>query len=600
MHHCNAKRRKKLVSTLSFRTWPRNTDMLKRVSSHVNIKHCSLCPGTTEYYCHDCECDLCRPCKEIHVDILDIKRHNVSIYGRKLNNDLRCEMCPEHPHQAIEMYCELCDLPACLHCRKHRQHKLQNIRTAYENKRMKFNHLLINTICETIYNRQILLNELKSDFTTCQKEMDQLKFDMFTMSKRLKDSLDNVQLGKSLKYKTFLVCRFLKQKKRMKRNIARIQKYEHKYEKSANRPVKFLRFIKTLSFSRILTAPRLSERCLLTLTQKIDMDYLIKLLSEIKITESGKQRREKGELQLTLMPSPLLQKSLSVTGVGDCDHISCVTPNRLWVSDGYNLILIDTTTGEKLFILEDFLKVETGKHMVNSDRELIYIDKHYNLCKLSSDMKTTTLLIDNPDPAWTPKCVYCSPSSGDLLVGMIRYDTHTYKHTGKVMRYNNTGRHTKTIPQNTLDNLYRNPRYITENNNGDVLVSDGTHYALVVTTQAGVHRFSYKGPPPSESGLFPHGVCTDALSHILVCDPASHTVQMLSQDGAFLKYLLTIQSSDIVYPLPCGLSYDFHTHCLWVGLATKSPWHGKTLSVYRHINRHPPILGSSEYPKTYF
>ena len=108
-----------------------------------------------------------------------------------------------------------------------------------------------------------------------------------------------------------------------------------------------------------------------------------------------------------------------------------------------------------------------------------------------------------------------------------------------------TGRHTQTIPHNTQDNLYRNPRYITENNNGDVLVSEGTHYALVVTTQTGVRRFSYKGPPPSESGLFPHGVCTDALSHILVCDPASHTVHMLSQDGEFLKYLMTVQSSDV-------------------------------------------------------
>ena len=72
----------------------------------------------------------------------------------------------------------------------------------------------------------------------------------------------------------------------MKRNIAR--KYEHTYEKSANRPVQFLGFVKTVHLPQIQDTPHLSQHCLLLLTQKINRGDMIKLLSEIKITESEK------------------------------------------------------------------------------------------------------------------------------------------------------------------------------------------------------------------------------------------------------------------------------------------------------------------------
>ena len=90
----------------------------------------------------------------------------------------------------------------------------------------------------------------------------------------------------------------------MKRIKARIQKYEHRYEKSANRPVQFLRFIKTVHLPQIQDTPRLSHHCLLSLTKKINTGDMIKLLSEIKITESGKQRQAGNERLPTLMSSP--------------------------------------------------------------------------------------------------------------------------------------------------------------------------------------------------------------------------------------------------------------------------------------------------------
>lgn len=103
------------------------------------------------------------------------------------------------------------------------------------------------------------------------------------------------------------------------------------------------------------------------------------------------------------------------------------------------------------------------------------------------------------------------------------------------------------------------PNYITENNNRDVVVSDSNLAgAVVVTDYKGRHRFTYAKHPRK---FFPVGICTDAMSHILVCCQNTKTVQVLDKNGRFLFYL---QSQGMVEP--CSLSYDSKANRLWVGL----------------------------------
>ncbi|XP_062612400.1 uncharacterized protein LOC134274161 [Saccostrea cucullata] len=153
------------------------------------------------------------------------------------------------------------------------------------------------------------------------------------------------------------------------------------------------------------------------------------------------------------------------------------------------------------------------------------------------------------------------------------YNTDTV--TGQVNRYTNTGEHIQTIQHdNTGQGLYRYPIYITENCNGDVIVSDFLHDAVVVTDRRGRHRFSYTGSP-SGSGLEPRGICTDALSHILLCDYKTHTVHIIDQDGLILTQIETKQHGIVV---PYGLSYDCDTQLLWVG-----SYNNNTVNIYRLI-----------------
>ncbi|XP_078312231.1 uncharacterized protein LOC144618955 [Crassostrea virginica] len=446
---------------------------------------------------------------------------------------------------------------------------------------------------ETIYNRLVMLKGVGQDLKTGHKAVTIRGLSMAGMNGQVpKDKINEVLAGD-------LEDRCIIQKTRMTRHMTRLLQYVHRYEQlndiMVKKPIKFLRIMTRKHHhtenQETLHTQKDQEKLLTQRGKKEMVNMVVNLMKGMRLVETGKRQAPGTELLLTLMSSPVLQKSLSVTGVYHCFHISCVTPDRVWVSDRNNLILTDTATGKQLHSVEDSLFYGTGKHTVNCDSELIYIDKDNNINKLSSDMKTTTSLIKHTDTTWDPRCVYCSPSSGDLLVGMFRWDTdtYTYTRTGKVMRYDNTGKHKQTIPHddNTPHTLYETPHHITENNNGDVLVSDWYRGAVVVTSGEGVHRFSYTGPP--SGSLNPRGICTDVMSHILVSDFNTRTVQMLDRDGQFLSYLLTRQSPGIHGP-PLGLSYDVTNHVLWVGSRFTN-----TLSVYRYINRHLALSGKSHY-----
>lgn len=186
------------------------------------------------------------------------------------------------------------------------------------------------------------------------------------------------------------------------------------------------------------------------------------------LSETEKPLKD-NEFLLKMVSLSKLLHSLTVIGVSGCYHISCVTQDRIWVSDiGHNLILTNTNV-ETLHRIPDLNSDLYGLHTVDSESELIYIDKYYNIKKLLKDMKTTTTFIERKDYTWGPLCVHWTPSTEDLLVGMYNFRTET----GKVTRYNQNGQLTQTIQHdNTGLELYNEPIYLAENNNGDVLVSD--------------------------------------------------------------------------------------------------------------------------------
>lgn len=219
---------------------------------------------------------------------------------------------------------------------------------------------------------------------------------------------------------------------------------------------------------------------------------------------------------------PKFLESFFVQGVEMCTHMSFVTPNNIWVSDTRKNIILTNTNGEKLYHVKCYQRCN-GIHTVSSVGELLYIDNNNDIKKLSADLNFTTTFLETNNSNWQPLCVHCCQFTGDILVGTTRkkeiqtidleinyideYENQGGLTSCKVTRYKKTVEETHTIQfNNDKLQLYRLPLYITENKNGDVVVSENKD-AVVVTDRGGKHRFTYTRIPPG-SKISPRGVCT--------------------------------------------------------------------------------------------
>lgn len=257
------------------------------------------------------------------------------------------------------------------------------------------------------------------------------------------------------------------------------------------------------------------------------------------------------------------QHSFTVAGIKRCYHIS-FNAFMVWINDDCNLIL-SNTKGDIIHRLNDLsmdsVHTAYGLHSINEQNDLFYIDTHCNIktcninCYTLSYQKSEKIFVRRENSLWRPRCVYCSKKSADLLVGM----TNNESNMGKVTRYNFNGEPTQTIQGNTTgQDLFNQPYFITENNNGDIVVSNDLS-VVVVTDCRGSHRFSYTGPIGSE--FSPRGVCTDSQSNILVCDPYAQSVHIIDNDGYFISQI-QMSTQDIE---PCSISFDLATDVLLVG-----------------------------------
>lgn len=251
-------------------------------------------------------------------------------------------------------------------------------------------------------------------------------------------------------------------------------------------------------------------------------------------------------------------RSISVSAK-EVKHISYLMPNRFWVSDMKKVQEIDEN-GVTLKELDIYFTL-FGSHTLTQSGDLLFL-KDNDVFMLTSNGELRNLFIHTS----VHFCIHCSRMNDDILIGDINI----------VIRYNISG---IKLDEINLDDkgqsLYVETIFITENINGDIIVSDNGKRAIIVTNRSGRHIFNYKGHH-SQTTFHPGGICTDVFEHILVCNVSSDpSVHLLNQKGEFLTYLLTKHQhgSDC----PQALCVDSQ-HNLYVGYSNKN-----RINVYSYL-----------------
>lgn len=363
---------------------------MNAVSTQYRVRVCSNCPGDAEYLCESCPSDLCSQCSENHVNNLKTIDHNVTL-RKKYHYILKHELCITHPGKDSINDCEPCEDPVGYCCKKHKSHQQIVVQN------------MIQTIrIETLFLRHMLLERIKTKMKDVPTHFSFYQSELLTKAQTLKNVIDYV-LYDGLKH------RCLKQKFKLRRHLARIQRYISRNEQSAISPV-----ISIQSWKNYV----IPEKHFSLHTNQFSMTALYNIKNVVdslcKIHSKGRKLCIRNEHLLKLMPIPEFHQSFTLTNEDRCNHITFVTKEKICVSDKKDIRLTNAT-GNTLRDIEDMCSHDfkgNGIHTVNRHGELIYIDDKYNINKLSKNMKTVTTFIQRTDEKLFPVYILLSAHWG--------------------------------------------------------------------------------------------------------------------------------------------------------------------------------------------
>uniref|UniRef100_A0A8W8MYV0 B box-type domain-containing protein n=2 Tax=Magallana gigas TaxID=29159 RepID=A0A8W8MYV0_MAGGI len=538
--------------------------------SAQDVLRCRLCetPGPP-LYCDICHIHLCKACAGEHL-LDDSKEHKVLPF-KKRGSTPNYPMCPKHSTKECELHCEQCDIPICALCisGEHLGHKPVDIVKHIESKKELLQremqeleqsiHPKYQQIVFNIPVQKAALNENSQKLTSAiDKHGEALHREIDTKIHELKSDLNESDtkhlavLNKQEDEITHTISEIKQTITDLKKlvdsnDVSRVSAYKSRIAEFRRLPPKL-----TVSLPSF-TPQTINKEQLYQQFGSLSASS-IKTEEQVYTMDSPGAESSPPDRPLIDVPRIITQINTEYGVSNQLIGVSCLRDEELWTLGCDKKMRLYNLKGKLVKSVQTKSGNKPGDIAVTRSGDLVYTeydDRTVNLVK-NKKIKTVIRL-----QGWSPHGV-CSTSSGDLLVVMYSDDR---KQT-KVVCYSGSTEKQSIQYDDKGQPLYSSGciKYISENRNLDICVSDLDARAVVVVNQAGKLRFTYTGPPSTAKGLFdPLGITTDSQSRILTADINNHHIHILDQDGQFLRYIDNCHLQE-----PWGLCVDTRDN-LFVG-----------------------------------
>eukprot|EP00105_Crassostrea_gigas_P021094 XP_011440106.1 PREDICTED: uncharacterized protein LOC105337176 [Crassostrea gigas] len=509
--------------------------MMESKNEAQHFVGCDLCQQPVSFFCRRCGVNLCDTCIAIHVRVKSTNVHEIVDFASKDDDDT-CH-CDSHPQNDCSAYCKTCDAPICILCVsiKHRSHEMSELSDkieellkiiAKENDRLQSSKHELERILD---HTAKMLSSISSYYKQRKDEVtargEEWHKQIEKTVKKLHQELDDMQK----EHEAVLQ----KQKKEFEELIGKVDEMNGKtvkLQKSKN--VKEMQsFVPVIQNRQTLN--EVSQYSFPTFYEcKIDPNYLQTYFGYVEKMQVKK---------ILLLDNEFKERELPGRGILDVPTVTSVIDtgfpaDEKYKSRLYDMAVIDDnkvwmggeSTELKLFDLQGHLHhtvniTELGMYLCMYNKQVVYSDQSNKAVRMITDTDTVVTMFTTGD--WKPRGV-TSAASGDLLVCLIKYDKY------KVVRYSSTGTVLQEIQYDSqCQPLYKHVAYITENVNGDIIVTDWDKKAVIAVDRLGIFRYSYSGVTCST-------VTTDSVGHVIVTDFQGNKIHMLDRDGRFLRYII--------------------------------------------------------------
>ncbi|XP_065938690.1 tripartite motif-containing protein 2-like [Magallana gigas] len=512
-----------------------------------DVLRCHLCEiPVPSLYCDICKKHVCKACVGEHFSD-ESTAHKVvplKIWGATT-------ICQKHSSNICELQCVQCDIPICLRCiscGEHEQHKKVNILESFMRKKAilqkdlqeleEYINPKYREIASNISEQKADLNKNSQELASAiNKHGEDLHKEIDAMIQKLKSDLTDMDS----KHLTVLS----KQEDEIKHTISEITASIADLKKILESNEVGLPFAYK---SRNAEFRRLPPKLTVTLPcftpheiNRKNVSQQFGFLSASSIQTAKHSYTLKSAEAKSFPPDrlfidvPLIITDITAYNEWSLCNVFCPSDEEIWTSGYDKFIRLYNLRGELVDSVQSKSGISPGDITVTRSGHLVYTDQKYKTVEIVNS-KITEIKTLIRIQGWKPHRV-CSTLSDDLLVIMnsgdykqvkvVRYSGSTEK---QCIQFNDKGR--------PLFSSGRFIKYICENRNLDICVSDSKANAIVVVNQAGKLRFTYTGPPSTIKGSFlPKGITTDSQSRILAVDWDKSRIHIIDQDGQFLRYI---------------------------------------------------------------